>query len=753
MPAAENLTPPAPRDRPPDHPLPAHLLAFVLCLLMPWLLWPAPATAEVTAEQLERKMASLATQVRAAQRPDGSFRGERDAWPVGQTALAVLALRAAGTEADDPAVRKGAEFLVSEEAGPRKQVVYQKALKIMALRSVDPERYRPQIAAGAAYLVRAQQDSGGWSYEVTGRPDNSNSQFALLGLHSAALSGVKVPPATWRAARAYFLSRQHQNGGWSYLEPNGILSGSMTAAGVASLFLCDLWLHVEEGRCGLYASQRPLRNGLNWLARNFSVQVNPNRNTWKFYYLYGLERAGSILARRYLGQRDWYRAGVEHLVQGARGEVLAGERTAWPLLRRCFMLLFLGKGNAPVVVQKAQYAGGWNKHRYDAHWLVHFVGRQIDQPMDHQIVPLRAPLAQLMAAPVLYVSGSGEPQWHPEEKQRLKDYLRAGGFILAEAAGGDERFDTAFRRLMDEVLPPEQALEKLPETHPLYSCHFELSPQECPPLEVVRGPCWLNVVYAPNGLSCPWDVARFEHTHFRLGANVIAYVTGLENLEGKLARPTFHVPREERPEPVTGGAFVLGQLVHSGRWRPHKTAWRSVLEMVSQEAGISIYARPVPIDLAVEDPFRAHMLYVTGIEPLQLGQKTPDKLRLYVERGGFIFAEAACGSRRFDESFRRLMRQTFPEDELETLPVGHPLLETGPPLDEVNYTEVVREGQPGVKRPMLEFLQHQGRVVVVYSKYDLSSAIEGHPCFRCPSVLEPSASRLALKVLLYGLSS
>ena len=54
---------------------------------------------------------------------------------------------------------------------------------------------------------------------------------------------------------------------------------------------------------------------------------------------------------------------------------------------------------------------------------------------------------------------------------------------------------------------------------------------------------------------------------------------------------------------------------------------------------------------------------------------------------------------------------------------------------------------------MLERVEVEGRTVLVYSKYDLSSAIDGHPCYQCPSVLEPSAGRLALKIVLYGLSS
>jgi hypothetical protein len=125
-----------------------------------------------------------------------------------------------------------------------------------------------------------------------------------------------------------------------------------------------------------------------------------------------------------------------------------------------------------------------------------------------------------------------------------------------------------------------------------------------------------------------------------------------------------------------------------------------------------------------------------------------------VERGGFVFAEAACGSALFDKSFRQLMAELFPDRELKVLPVGHPLYEQmGKPLAEVDYSPAVKRASPDLKRPFLEYIEEGGTAAIVYSKYDLSSAIDGHPCYTCPSVLEPSASALVMKIALYGLSS
>ncbi len=709
------------------------------------------ASGEVTGAGLQRKMDQLVAEIRAAQGDNGAFaRGGNSRWPVGQTSLAVLALRAAGVPADDPAIAGGVQYLLRHGAGMARGV-YETSLKVMAFEAVDPAAYGDEIAAGARYLIKAQQASGGWSYGGSGRTDNSNSQFAVLGLHSAAKSGARIPDAVWEAARSYFVAGQNADGGWAYRSRAGRSYGSMTAAGVASLYICDLWLHVSGGRCGVYPDDRRVQSGLHWMARNFSVTRNPLSANWKFYYLYGLERAGTILARRYLGRHDWYREGVEHLVGDPEALVYAPSGHEGKFLPKCYVLLFLAKGNAPILVQKAEWAGNWSAHRYDARFLVEYVGRELGQRLDWQVVPLDAPLDQLMAAPILYVSGKDSVGWSRQQTDRLKQYMEAGGFVLVQAVNGEQAFDRAFRGWVQTELP-DATLERLPQDHPIYSCYFDVAAADRPPLEAIKGPCWISLLYAPAGLSCPWDVAQYGHVNFRLGTNIAAYVTGLERLEGKLAKPVYYVPPERESEPRRG-AFTLGQVVHGGQWQPHKIAWPRVLEMVNLKAGMDVYSRPLPVKVDVETPFQAQMLYLTGVQELDLNLDARNALKLYLERGGFIFAEAACGSRRFDRSFRELMREMFPKQELRELPVGHPLFEFGEPLPRVVYSPAVRRAAPALRRPVLEFIELDERAVIVYSKYDLSSAIDGHPCYSCPSVLEPSASRLVLKIVLYGLSS
>ena len=715
----------------------------------------ARGAEQVTAEQLKAKMDGLVADIRKEQAASGAWGSDpilgRQQWVIGQTALAVLALSSAGVPSDDPAVTKGAKYLADHEAGS----VYGAALRIMALEAVNPKLYQEDIAKEAGYLMKAQLREGGWSYvDVVTRPDNSNSQFAILGLQSAARCGVRVPENVWAAARTYFARGQHADHGWGYIQGDAASYGSMSVAGIASLYVCNVRLHVAKGDCKTYDEEyeRRVDAGLKWLAQHFTVEENPGSNMWKFYYLYGLERAGVISARRYIGDHDWYLEGANHLVLDPRAFGVL-EDMAGPLVRKCFTLLFLARGNSPVLLHKAQWAGGWAGHRYDAKFLVEDFGDMLGQRLTWQIMPLTAPLDHLKAAPMLYISGRGQLLLSDKERERLADFMHAGGFVLVEACEGDQDFDRSFRAMMGVHFPNDE-LSPLEKDHPIYTCHFNVPVVSRPRLEAVQGPCWMSLLYAPGGISCSWDVDNREDVNFKLGINILAYVTGMEKLEDKLAAQEKSHGAPSRPEELTkfSGAFVVGQLVHPGNWKTHSAVWPRVLSKVNKEAGIELFSSPVSVNPVEDSLFKAHLLSITGTGRFHLSDDAQRKLKEYVQRGGFIYGEAACGSQEFDESFRALVTDLFPDHRLEEVPPGHPLWKLGRQLEQVSYSAVVTRQNPDLKRPFLEQIELDGRTVLVYSRYDLGSAVAGHPCFSCPAVFEPSASELLLKVILYALA-
>jgi hypothetical protein len=297
-----------------------------------------PVRAEVTAEQVRQAIAHGTAYLLEQQRADGS-------WPemVGQnggiSALSTLALLNAGVDPDNEKIQRALLYLRRIPA----ERTYVVSLQTMVFARATPDRDRALIARNVRWLERTQLSEGpyrgAWTYPGLGAAgDNSNTQFALLGLFEAERVGVPANPQTWRLAKAYWERVQNEDGSWSYNLDTHAGTGSMTCAGITSLViaadrvqLADARVNGDHIECCLPRSggdSDRIERGLQWLGRHYSVTHNPGENRWTLYYLYGLERAGRLTARRFLAlpvrpgrpdRADWYREGAEWLVHRQEG--------------------------------------------------------------------------------------------------------------------------------------------------------------------------------------------------------------------------------------------------------------------------------------------------------------------------------------------------------------------------------------------------------------------------------------------------
>ncbi|MEN8149453.1 MAG: HEAT repeat domain-containing protein [Planctomycetota bacterium] len=266
--------------------------------------------------------------------------------PVGTTALVVLALRASGLDPKkDRDLRAGLEYIVK---APTPQRTYDAGIVAMALEACGGKRFKRKIAACAKWLVENQKDSGIWGYP-NGNGDNSNSQYAVLGLRAAAKAGVKVPQRTWRRATDHFLGTQIEDGSWSYVPGPNVSAGStsMTAAGVASLLVCLENLNPGKGD----AEDDERKKILAAIDRGFSALGEKMKiDTDSLYALYGIERAGVLGRRGGMGGKAWYAPGATRLVeeQDRRGFWTGGYNEP---VQTAFAILFLKKFTAPIATK------------------------------------------------------------------------------------------------------------------------------------------------------------------------------------------------------------------------------------------------------------------------------------------------------------------------------------------------------------------------------------------------------------------
>ncbi|HSW46945.1 MAG TPA: DUF4159 domain-containing protein [Phycisphaerae bacterium] len=736
-----------------------------------WLLLPAvtllaiPAIVfaqEVTGQQVLRAVEAGKQYLLANQRSSGAW-PELSGYDGGSTALATLALLNAGLPPNDPRMQAALHVVQSIPL----QRTYVVSLKAQALAAADPKTYREQIRTAADWLVQAQRSNGMWGYLLKGeQADFSNTQFALLGLHEAANAGSPVPSTVWRKAENAYRQNQRSDGGFTYTTAGRSATGSMTAAAVASLYVTgnSLAVRMPPGSaqsglpcCGRYGTYGPIARGLNWLGRQFSIEQNPGSGGWYYYYLYSLERAGILSGLQYIGRHDWYREGAARLV--ARQDGNGAWRDINSVIDTSFALLFLSKGHRPILVQKLRWSNDnrWNTARNDLAHLAAFIGKRIgDKPVTWNTVDVDADLSAWLAGPILYISGLEFPRLKSEHADRIRRYIDAGGTVLVEATCGRAETAAGFSQFCRDTFP-EHELLRLGSEHPVFSTAYSLDGRTVE-LHGLDIGCRTSVFFSPADLACQWeygDTTGRNRTAFELGANIAVYATGAEPLPDKLAPPRLAAePPAGRPFEVPRGALYLAVLNHGGGWRPFPRAIPNLADRLSRDLGVDVV--PQYEGLTATDPRLAGhpIVYMTGARSFTLSPEETTALHQHLLRGGTLWADACCGQRLFDLSFREMLARMFPETPLERLSPDHPIVAGTPgfPMPEVDYLPTVRREQPDLNQVWLEGITLEGRTLVVYSPFGLGCGLADSSCFACRGLEAPDALKLAANILLYALS-
>lgn len=746
------------------------------------------ARGDVTREQVEKAIADGVRFLVRQQKADGSWTDAVVKEETGTTSLVTLALLTAGEKPTAPHMAKALDYL-QRFSGEQLNRTYSVSLQTMVFAAADPARYKVQIAGNVAWLEKAQLKAGdhfewpgtwGYSGDKDTIGDNSNTQYALLGLHAASEAGVKVKPEVWALSRKYWEDAQREDGGWGYHDRSRSEStASMTCAGISSLVITGLkrfeGLEVlrpdgKADNCGEGGVNEHLQRGIDWLGKDFMVSQNVGQqgNIWKMYYIYGLERAGRLTGQRFFGTNrrnglpnDWYRMGAEHLVstqaKGFGPWVGNGSGENEEEVATAFALLFLAKGRSPVLINKLRHGPGedWNNDRDDIRNLVAAVSKDWNHLLTWQVVdPASASVEDLMQAPIVFFNGHEAPTFSPEARKNLREYVEQGNLIFAEACCGRAEFDAGFRALMKELFPePEYDLKPLAEDHAVWRARFQLDPDSHPLWGIEHG-CRTVVIYSPGDLSCAWNQSEaqpgnpFVGKALKVGQNVVDYATGRELPADKLeVRDVTKI----KVEPARRGALHIAKLRHAGDWNVAPMAVPNLTSMLR--------SAPLKFDVVINhreifprDPNLVHfpLVYIHGRAALSFSDEDLDALRKHLSPGGgTLFADAACGSPAFDTAFRRVVAELTPDSPLVPIPRDDPIYtqQVGFDLSKSQYSKAAGGGQD---YPQLEGVKVDGRWAIIYSKYDIGCALERHQGLDCKGYSHESALKIAANIVIHS---
>ena len=256
------------------------------------------------------------------------------------------------------------------------------------------------------------------------------------------------------------------------------------------------------------------------------------------------------------------------------------------------------------------------------------------------------------------------------------------------------------------------------------------------------------------------NAAAEIETAFAIGLNVCAYATNRE-MKFKEEIPADVAAELEKTKGVRNSLFAA-ILECGGGSSCAPRAIPNLMKAVRVNLGIPAQLYVPRASAKRDDLFNYPTLFMHGRNAFSFGKEERERLRLYFERGGFLFANAVGSSKKFEEAFLAEIAAILPNAELVDVPADDPIFTGrygGFKIETLQYrtrkvengrktTATVVEGPPRLKGVALD-----GRWVLLYSPDDVACALENVAAANFDGLTQKSAFRLATNILFYAAES
>ena len=369
--------------------------------------------------------------------------------------------------------------------------------------------------------------------------------------------------------------------------------------------------------------------------------------------------------------------------------------------------------------------------------------------------------------PILYMTGHEGFELTDEVRAKLARFVMDGGYLLGDACCGSAAFWESYLSEVKRIFPGREIF-KLEPDHPIYNAYYRIGQVEfqvegkgkqkaVPEFWGINIGCRTAVVLSPYDLSCGWS----GHVHdngkrvtpadaVKLGANLVTYMLASYQLGRASASEMVYYQADamERDE------FVVAQVRHEGDWDPHPSGLVNLLRYLDKNSTMDLLFKRMEVTVGQADAFRYPVMYMTGHRPFSWTDQERAALRRYFADGGVLIANACCGRKAFDDSFRREIAAVFAGAGagLEELSAGHPLYQSLYRIDRAGYTPMVLETDPGLTRPVLEGVTVEGRMAVIYSRYGMGGSWEKVERPYALAYDEDSALKMGMNCVVYALT-
>jgi hypothetical protein len=322
-----------------------------------------------------------------------------------------------------------------------------------------------------------------------------------------------------------------------------------------------------------------------------------------------------------LSGRDWYRelAGkvlADQWPNGAWGRAQDGPDA---LVDTAFILLFLARGQQPVMFNKLMFDGHWNNRGRDVANLARAASREMERPLRWQVVPSAREWTDWLDSPVLFIASHQAPKLTDAEFARLRAFVDAGGMIVTHADNGAMAFSSFTGTLIRRIFPG-QILTPLPRNHAIWSLQYKLQQSQFD-LKAISNGARVQLLHIGSDVAAAWQLRDGgRRAMFELGANLFAYAAGKPDLRVSVA---LSVP-PEIPDKAQHTVDVA-RIRYDGAWDPEPFAWTRYSRQFKLETSWGIAVGEMPaMDLS---PSRVTLAHLTGAAAVQFDDAHAAALR------------------------------------------------------------------------------------------------------------------------------
>jgi len=180
-----------------------------------------------------------------------------------------------------------------------------------------------------------------------------------------------------------------------------------------------------------------------------------------------------------------------------------------------------------------------------------------------------------------------------------------------------------------------------------------------------------------------------------------------------------------------------------GDWYDCKNGVNNFLLKVKSRLNIPIQTDPPVVDPSSDELFLYPIILINGHGQILLDSKQKERLKRYLENGGFLIVNDDYG---IDKYFRELVKDMLPEQKLVKLPVTHPIFSCYYKFPKGLPKIHKHDDEPAVVYGI--YINKKLSVIYIYSS-DIVDGWEKEEVHNDPSILREEAYQFGVNILWY----